>query len=310
MSLLSLLAALLLEQFHPLASHAKLNRLFIRYANLLERHLNAGEHRHGLLAWCLAVLPPVLGLLVAEAVLHFYAPLLLWVLNAGVLYVTIGFKSFSREASGIAAALKRDDEGVAEARARLAGWSGQAVSELSATDVARLSIEQTFLQSYRQLFGVLAWFFVLGAAGAMLYYAAQILAHKWGEQDENEFGLFGRFSASVFALLDWLPLRAAALSFAIAGDFEDAVYCWRTQAMQWVDEGAGILLASGAGALGVRLGGPLPVTGGEALSRAELGLGDEPDADYLESAQGLIWRTLVLWLVVLLLLTLARLSGI
>ena len=57
------------------------------------------------------------------------------------------------------------------------------------------------------------------------------------------------------------------LSFAIVGDFEDAGLCWRTQAKTWAgEEGgehAGIVLASGAGALGVLLGGPIPSVGGE-----------------------------------------------
>jgi len=101
-----------------------------------------------------------------------------------------------------------------------------------------------------------------------------------------------------------LPLRLTALSFAIVGDFEDAVYCWRTQAEGWAQHGMGIVLASGAGALGVRLGEPLPV-GGEVEFRAELGLGDDADADYLQSAVSLIWRAAVLWLALISLFTIA-----
>jgi len=110
-------------------------------------------------------------------------------------------------------------------------------------------------------------------------------------------------------LLDWIPVRLTALSFAIVGDFEDAIYCWRTQAKSWAtQEGgvhAGILLASGAGALGVMLGGPIPVVGAEPDFRPELGLGEPADADTLPSAVGFGWRTLVLWLLLILLLTLA-----
>ena len=71
-------------------------------------------------------------------------------------------------------------------------------------------------------------------------------------------------------------------------------------------EHAGIVLASGAGALGVQLGGPIPTVGGEPEVRPELGLGDEPEADLLPSAVGLVWRALVLWLLLMLLLTLAN----
>ena len=104
------------------------------------------------------------------------------------------------------------------------------------------------------------------------------------------------------------PVRITAAAFAIVGDFEDAVYCWRTQAGRWPDEAAGILLASGAGALGVRLGLPI-VESGEVTERPELGLGEEADADFMQSGIGLVWRTLVLCLLLLTLLGVASWAG-
>ena len=75
--------------------------------------------------------------------------------------------------------------------------------------------------------------------------------------------------------LDWMPVRLTALSFAVVGDFEDAVACWRTQAARWsAQEGGmtiGILLAAGGGALGVQLGGMLPTLSGDPDVRPELG---------------------------------------
>ena len=86
-------------------------------------------------------------------------------------------------------------------------------------------------------------------------------------------------------VLEWLPVRLTAMTFAIVGDFEDAIHCWRTQAAGWPDPESGILLASGAGALGVRLGMPIP-QGGMLADRAELGVGDDADADSMQSAIG------------------------
>ena len=87
------------------------------------------------------------------------------------------------------------------------------------------------------------------------------------------------------------------VAFAIVGDFEDAVYCWRTQAAQWADRPSGILLASGAGALGVRLGLPVteaPLAEEQGDDRPELGTGEDADPDFMQSTIGLVWRTLVL----------------
>jgi cobalamin biosynthesis protein CobD/CbiB len=108
--------------------------------------------------------------------------------------------------------------------------------------------------------------------------------------------------------MEWVPLRLTAITFAIVGDFEDTIYCWRSQADTWPDAEQGVLLASGAGALGVRLGQPVP-NGGEILDRPELGIGDDADADFMQSTVGLVWRALVFWMVLLFLLTLASLIG-
>ena len=68
----------------------------------------------------------------------------------------------------------------------------------------------------------------------------------------------------------------------------------------------GILLAAGGGALGVQLGGMLPTLAGDPDVRPELGMGDPVEPDVLPSAVGLVWRALVLWLLLILLITLAN----
>ncbi len=67
----------------------------------------------------------------------------------------------------------------------------------------------------------------------------------------------------------------------------------------------GILLASGGGALGVRWAGPLPVLVGEPDVRAEMGTGEPATRRCLPSAVGLVWRALIMWLLLILLITVA-----
>jgi cobalamin biosynthesis protein CobD/CbiB len=108
-------------------------------------------------------------------------------------------------------------------------------------------------------------------------------------------------------LLDWIPSRLTALSFAVVGDFEEAAICWRTQARAWPEayggEASGVVLASGAGALGVQLGGAIPAFDGTLEARPEIGIGDAVEAEVLPSAVGLVWRALVLWLLLVFLLS-------
>jgi adenosylcobinamide-phosphate synthase len=159
------------------------------------------------------------------------------------------------------------------------------------------------VDSYRHVFGTMFWFVLLpGPSGALLYRLCSMLGQKWGRQAEED--RFGRFAGSAAAWLDWLPVRLTAASFAVMGDFEDAVYCWRSQARTWGNYANGILLASAAGALGSSW-----AIRSDRITikfRPELGLGDEADPAFLKSAVGLVWRSALLWLFVVLLLSVAN----
>ncbi|MDD5241641.1 MAG: CobD/CbiB family protein [Sulfuricella sp.] len=306
MTFLALITVLLLEYFRPLDARNPAALLFTRYANHLERHFNAGKRAHGRVAWLLGALLPAVAVGIVYGVLYFFSPLLALPFGVAVLYAVLSLKQIGVQAERIAVALRSAD--LDEARRQLAQWQGRPADDFESAEIARVGIEQTLACAHKSLFGVIAWFAVLGPAGAVLYRLSQLLSQKWGALDEREAGQFGQFATQIFELMDWVPLRLTAVSFAIVGDFEDAVYCWRSQASAWAQQGIGIVLASGAGALGVKLGEPLRY--GVSLEfRPELGLGDEADADYLDSAVSLIWRVVVLWLVLLLLLTIAGWAG-
>lgn len=312
MSFLALIAALLLEQIHPLSSQKYLRGWLAGYAGFFQHHFNGGEYRHGKIAWLLAILPLVAGIAALYWLMYRANPVFAWALDVLVLYLTMGFRQFSHYFTDIHKAL-RDGE-LDRARSLLSSWRGVHAHELNAEEVARVTIEEALLASHRNVFGVVVWFVLFsalglgGAAGALLYRLGQLLRARWGDGEGSEPGEFGGFAKRAYYLLEWLPVRLTAATFAIVGDFEDTAYCWRTQAVSWPDPEAGILLASGAGALGVRLGMPIP-QGGLPLDRPELGIGDEADADFMQSTVGLVWRSVVFWLILLALLTLANLLG-
>ena len=300
MTLISIVIALILEQLHALSVQSVVRGPLARLAAFLEEKFNDGGRNHGAIAWGLGVALPAALLSLAYALLMHFQSLLAFLLGVGVLYLTMGFRQFSHFFTGIHLALRLGE--IEQARQLLAQWRGRAGDRLTASEVTRLAIEQALLSSHRHVFAPLLWFAVLGPAGALFYRLAHSFDELWGERGEMEFGQFGEFAHKAFALIDWLPLRVTAASFAVVGDFEDAVHCWRTQADRWPDGGSGILLASGAGALGVRLGMPVHDViqeAGEVGDRPELGLGDDADPDFMQSTIGLVWRSLVLGLAVL-----------
>ena len=316
MNLIAILSALGLEQWRAFRWRTSVERVFVQYVRAVERRLNGGTTQQGVAATVIALVPPVVLAAAGFFALTALHPLLGLAWNVAALYFLMGFRRFSHSFTDVRDALA--DGNLAAARRALATWRGVEASELASADIAKLAIERGLIDSYRQVFATLFWFTVLpGPTGAVLYRAAVLLAAEWQDPPAGDTTpiarareVFGRPARALLFILDWVPVRLTALSFAIVGDFEDAAFCWRTQAKEWATqdggEHAGIVLASGAGALGVRLGGPLPVAGGNAETRPEIGLGEEPDAELLPSAVGLVWRALVLWLLLILLLTLAN----
>ena len=299
MGVIAIIAALFLEQWRPLGERKAVLAALSGWADWLERSFDAGESRHGMIAWWVAVALPLAAALALYYLLAWASPFAALLVNVAALYVTLGFRQFSHFFTGIQGAI-RDGE-VDRARELIGAWRGESALHRSREEVIRLAVEEAIAASHRHVFAVLLWFVLLpGPSGAILYRLAAFLHRRWGGKGE-----FGHFAARVHRLLEWPAVRLTAASFAVVGDFEDAVYCWRTQAGAWPDPDLGIVLAAGASALGVKLG--MPLTEVEGLqARTDLGLGETADAPLLDSTVGLLWRALVLWVVVLLVLTLVH----
>ena len=300
MSVLAIIAALIIEQWRPLGDRHAVRGTLAAWATWLEQSFNGGEKKHGMTAWLVAVLPPVALALVVHALLYAVHPLLALLFNIAVLYLTLGFRQFSHYFTDIQVSLKSGD--IDRARSLLDRWRGASGVVRTREEVIRLSIEEALLASHRHVFGVLLWYLVLpGPSGAILYRLATYFAWRW-----SVLGGFGQFANRVFYVLEWPAVRLTAAAFAVVGDFEDAVYCWRTQARSWFDPNAGIILAAGAGAMGVRLGMPVQEVDG-MQPRPELGVGEPAEGPFLDSTVGLLWRAVVVWVFALVILTIVRL---
>lgn len=303
MSFLALVTALLLEQWRPLADRRRLYSLLERYTVFLERLFSDAASRQGAVVWLLAVLVPSVCAWVAYGAIVNVSPLLALLLNAGVLYLTMGFRQQSHYFTEIQLALKEND--IVRARDALSAWRHADSGDMDREMVARLALEEALLATHQRVFAVAFWFVLLpGPVGPIVYRLAMFLSDRWGGRAVPGSDESDGFARAAFAVLDWLPVRFTAATFAVVGDFEDSVFCWRSQSASWPDPALGIVLAAGAGALGVKLGMPI-VDGGEVLDRPELGLGDAADEGHLDSMVGLVWRALVVWLILLLLMALA-----
>lgn len=269
------------RRWHPLVGFGKL-------AGAIERRLNRGQSRlmRGSLAWALAVLPPSLLLFALTDVAG------LW-LHAVLLYVCIGLRSLRDHTLPIYEALRAGD--LAQARALTARIVSRDTANAGESDLAKASAESLLENGNDAVFGTLFWFILLGGPGAVLFRLANTLDAMWGYRNER-FNLFGRCAARIDDALNFVPARLTALSYVLlAGAGRARAWqCWRTQAPAWSSPNAGPVMASGAGALGVSLGGAA-VYDGQVELRPPLGAGPAAGAADILRAWRLVLRTTLLW---------------
>jgi adenosylcobinamide-phosphate synthase len=229
-----------------------------------------------------------------------------------IVYLTLGFRHYSHYFTSIQLALNAGDE--AAARALLAEWTKLDTVGMEVNEISRIAVEKALITTHRNVFGVFFWFLMpLGPAGAILYRVSEYLARAWNEPEHMRNEAFGEFATRAFYWIDWIPVRLTAVAFAVVGNFEDAIYAWRNFAQRWSDQALGIILTAGGGAMGVRLGTPLenaprilPAEAGTVDSgemEGEALPGEEPGVRALQSTVGLVWRALLLWMMLLLLLS-------
>ena len=327
MNFFAVLFALLFEQLKPLPHGNRVHESVIAWVRWTGRNFDAGREHHATVVWCITVLGPALltgGLHFAIA--HF-SSLLALAFDVLMLYFTLGFRQFSHYYTDIRDALERGDE--PEARRMLAEWRHLDASELPRTELVRHVIEHSLLAAHRHVFGVFFWFIVLstlglGPAGAVLYRMAEFASRYWAFKsratDAPTNLRLMQVSQRVFGWIDHVPARLTAAGFAIVGNFEEAVNGWRRDAGLWRHANEGIILASAAGALGVQLGGSAApgvtpdrsktfAAGTDVIDADGSTPGQEAQVGHLQSVVGLVWRSVVLWMLLLALMTLANLIG-
>ncbi|WP_437881008.1 adenosylcobinamide-phosphate synthase CbiB [Pseudomonas sp. LRF_L74] len=274
------------RRWHPLVAFGNLS-------TRIERRLNGGGHgwrSHGVMGWCLAVLPPTfLSIWLANL------PYIGWLVGVAALYAAIGLRSLGEHALPVSQALRLGD--LPEARRRVGYMVSRRTAELDADGVARAGTESVLENGSDAVFAALFWFAVAGAPGVVLYRLSNTLDAMWGYRNER-FERFGWAAAKIDDALNYLPARLVAVTYALLGNTLAALRCWRKQAPAWDSPNAGPVMAAGAGALGVALGGPA-VYHGEVHERGQLGEGDAPKARDIERAMNMVWAGVLLWLAVL-----------
>jgi adenosylcobinamide-phosphate synthase len=283
------------KRWHPLVG-------FGRLATSIEKIVNVGSPgflsaptlwtRHGKLCGVAAVMLLCLPL---PLVWHYWvsssdsSPVVVYLLNAFILYLTLGHRSLWDHIRPITEALFRQD--VASARHHTA--------MIVSRDADALNIEVSAIESVLEngsdaVFGAIFWFIIAGGAGAVFYRLVNTLDAMWGYRTER-YRNFGWAAARLDDVLNYIPARLTALTYAVLSDCSSALQCWKAQASAHASPNGGPVIAAGAGGLGVLLGGPTRYQG-IWHDKPVLGRGRQPITADIQSAMRLVSHSLVLWI--------------
>lgn len=282
------------RRWHPLNGFGAL-------AKWLEQRHNKGPAGPGRVlrgALCtLALVVPAVAL--CALLMLLLPPLLGWPLQLLILYFCIARRSLGEHLQAVVVHLERGNLGAA--RRAAAAMVSRDCRAMAAPQVAGAALESTLENGGDALAGALFWFMVGGAPAVLGLRLINTLDALWGYRDARH-GDFGRLAARLDDACQYLPSRILAALWLAAAHLAwgrraalRALACWRRQARRAKSPNAGVLVATGAGALGVRLD-PGPVYGGRVQPRLPPGTGGPPGAADCRRALRLVNCSLWLWL--------------
>jgi adenosylcobinamide-phosphate synthase len=277
------------NRFHPLVGFGKLAN---KVEEILHPGSKAGEESNivtrsrGLIATALLILPFVIATHRVKKV-----PYLGTAFEVLLLYLCIGAVSLEQHANEVTEALDADD--LVLARLAVSKIVSRDTQSLPAEAVAKAAIESVLENGNDAVFAPLAWFCLAGAEGAVLFRLANTLDAMWGYKNQR-YQHFGWAAARFDDILGFLPARLTSLTYALVGDTYSGLNCWRHQAPLWYSPNAGPVMATGAGALNLLLGGDASY-GQVMKKRPLLGIGKTPAASDIGRATGMIKIGVAIW---------------
>lgn len=189
-------------------------------------------------------------------------------------WAVLGGRSLEREALAVHQLLEADD--LDGARRRLRNLVGRDTSALTPDEVARAVVESVAENTSDAVVTSFFWGAVAGVPGLVGHRAANTLDAMVGHHNAR-YERFGWAAARFDDVLGFPGARSAGLITTIlAPDPRGALRAWRRDARAHPSPNAGVVEASFAGALGIRLGGTNTYYGNRVEHRALMGDGRAP----------------------------------
>ena len=284
--LICLIAERFLLDYHQLRD----NSWFHSYNQWFERHQLPQRLQQGVIGILLLLLPPLLALSILQHLFEDALFGLLWfALSVAILLYCLGPNDLDTQVNRYIEAVDNDEDSEIRNTATALIKDEPPPSEPARSQAVA---EGVLSQANQCIFSVLFWFILLGPIGSMAYRIATWLPAMEQANRDPDFHLN---SKQLVTILDWIPARITAFCYAIAGSFEDALYGWRSyhesRFSEFGDSNSGSLICTGGGAMRLST----------LISEANEGV--QSFSFLAKAAMALVWRSLVVYLVIVALLT-------
>lgn len=216
-----------------------------------------------------------------------------WVAELVLVYFALGLRSLGDHARAVQRVLEAGS--LADARRAVGMMVSRDTGAMNERQVSAATVESVLENGNDAVFGTLFWFVVAGAPGVVMHRLVNTLDAMWGYRTER-LEAFGWAAARLDDVLNWIPARLTALTYALVSAAPvRALVCARRQGGRTESPNAGRVMAAGAGALGVRLGGP-GIYHGHLRRRPRFGAGALPRPDDIGRALRLVRNGTILWI--------------
>ncbi|MGH8127110.1 MAG: regulatory signaling modulator protein AmpE [Gammaproteobacteria bacterium] len=285
MNFIIILVALLLDQIMRWFEHLRLHHWYeaplARWALTAQR---AGEPAQVLAALAPSVVPAIVLGSIGVGLVRLN-PVLGFVYGVLILVLCLGPRNLTLEASAYLRARAAGDTLRARAIAALL-LEKEPPADLA--DAGEDVAEAVLARAGDYLFCVVFWFALLGPFGAVLYRGADTLAPRAAFDVPDS--VYAHWTLGLKRILAWIPLHLLAITYAVAGNFDEALTdirrAWSETRTHFWDRGSVVLAYAGRRAV--------RAVAGAATDEVEL----------IHAAVDLIWRGFIIWLTVIGLLTL------
>ncbi|MBE9516302.1 MAG: cobalamin biosynthesis protein [Proteobacteria bacterium] len=274
---------------HPLVGFGVLVQGYEKWARRLSMaESGAGQLVLGALGVIMLVMVPLLLLWLLQRMLPDYGQ---WLLDVVILYLAIGASSLVDHARRVVRPLREND--LPAARSAVARMVSRDTAALDETGIASATVESVLENGNDAVFASLFWYLLLGAPAVLVHRLLNTLDAMWGYRT-TDYNYFGRTAARLDDVMAYVPARLTALSYSLLGKTASAWRAWRQQAAACASPNSGPVMAAGAGALGVQLGG-ISHYHGQPVTKPSLGYGRRAVAADIDAAIAMIRKTIILW---------------